>query len=105
MIRQLNQSDLLKEYINSLFATKPVFPTILSRQWRTQFSNSELYEIYSALSLLIKQVDPYSRESMIREFDRVDYTPQQIQGFTGRFWREIVELMMDVSSHHQAVVI
>ncbi|GAB4018831.1 hypothetical protein GCM10028808_54680 [Spirosoma migulaei] len=108
MICQHNPSDLLKEYINSRFTAKPVFPTVQARQWETPFSNAELYEIYTALSLIIKQVDPYSRESMIREFEMVDYMPQQIQGFTSRFWREIVDLMTiedaNFVNHHQVIL-
>ena len=94
MIYQTNQSDLLQEYINSLFAEKSVSSSALPRQWGQKFSHAELYEVYIALMRVIKQVDPYSRESMVREFDKVDCTPQQIQGYIHRFWREITEVMM-----------
>ncbi|MVM41897.1 hypothetical protein GO730_36525 [Spirosoma sp. HMF3257] len=98
MISQNNQSALLKEYIKTLFASKPVFPGILPRKWGKDFSDDELYQVYTALKAVLKQADPYSRESLIREFEGFDYTPQQLNWYLRRFWREIVKLIIETST-------
>jgi hypothetical protein len=97
MISQANQSDLLKEYIKTFFASKPVFPGILPRQWGKSFTDDELYQVYTALKAVLKQADPYSRESLIREFEQFTYSPQYLRWYIRRFWPEIVELMLEKS--------
>ena len=95
MISQTNQLNLLKEYIKTFFESKPVFPGVLPRQWGESFSDDELYEVYTALKLVLKQTDPYSRESLIREFEELTYTPQYLRWYVGKFWHEIVEIMLE----------
>ncbi|QMW05988.1 hypothetical protein [Spirosoma foliorum] len=94
MISQTNSFNLLKEYIKTIFASKTVFPGVLPRQWGKCFSDDELYKVYTELKLVLKQADPYSRESLIREFEQFSYTPQHLHWYVGRFWHEIVELIL-----------
>ena len=90
---QLYQTGLLKEYIKTMVASRPIFPGILPRKWEKGFSDAELHEIYQSLKSVIKLANPYTQESLIREFESFDYSPQYLRWYLDRFWREVVDLM------------
>ncbi|GAB3945547.1 hypothetical protein GCM10028805_14830 [Spirosoma harenae] len=96
MTSQMPQTNLLKQYIKTFHASRPVFPGVLPRKWGEQFSDAELQQIYTALTLVIKQADAYSRENLIREFESFAYSPQHLRWYLDRFWNEIVDLLIDV---------
>ncbi len=102
-----SQTELLKEYVKTLTASKCVLPGVSPRQWGKEFSKSELDSIYSCLRFLIKTANPTVGRVLIDDFREIGKPSMYLHWFVFRHWQEIIQLLVvhpTLSSRHQLSV-
>ena len=99
-----SQTELLKEYVKTLTASKCVLPGTNSRQWGKEFSKLELDSIHTCLKFLLKTANPAVKKTLIDDFREIGKPGMYLHWFVFRHWQEIIQLLVahpTLSSRHQ----